>query len=184
MFAHGHLLVVWWGIFQYLVARLPPWSHARCFLTIGCFYVTGEMVFWYSYPTFSLLVIIYPGSGWYAFIKFFRAYWSATSSLTQPPSTAAGASLQSAMSREKFAQRNWVVTSQKHLASTSQRLSPAVDGDLCRRFGLNILERVSCYWNPGNLKCSTPLREQRSRRARRAMESKQSSQELLKIRKR
>lgn len=28
----------------------------------------------------------------------------------------AGASLQSAMSREKFAQRNWVVTSQKHLA--------------------------------------------------------------------
>lgn len=75
------------SIFQYLVARLPPWSHARCFLTIGCFYVTGEMVFWYSYPTFSLLVIIYPGSGWYSFIKFFRAYWSATSSLTQPPST-------------------------------------------------------------------------------------------------
>lgn len=92
MFAHGHLLVVWWGLMIY-----PQYLPISCSTTAALksrsmFFdhrlllnVTGEMVFWYSYPTSSLLVIIYPG--WYSFMIFFRAYWSATSSVTQPPST-------------------------------------------------------------------------------------------------
>ena len=143
---------VWWyvlQIFQRLVARLSSWSHVRCFLTMVCLYVTRNGIL-------ILLSYIFIACGYILYISVYTLDDIPLFSLDRAAGLHCSKCCEVLPWQAQRVGRNWrsAIGWWRRRSTSRPRLSGSewvgpcsADVDLCRRFGFNILEKVSCYQN-------------------------------------